>query len=343
MPRPTVILVMKVLLDAGRPVQTYDVAALCGLKQVRTRRSAVLHALNQLVRYGLVRKTYGTTRPLTGASNPAQRVAFWELARRGFTILELLVVMAVAALVIALTLSAVQNVRSAALRASCANNLRQLGLACHGYHDAHGRLPDGGTVYWAPLPGWGWHYQTLPWVEQDAVWLAAVPSNPVVTFACPARGPRKFNNRWMTDYAGNAGLSTAGFNGWGMMGDGSDGLIVRRGQAVVTLPRITNGTSNVLLLGEKRLNAGLLWRGQTDDDSGWADGWDWDGIRWGRGGPGKDWNEPNPDFAHAGYAERHSQFGGPHPAFQGVMADGSVRSWGWGGEARVFEQSTVRE
>src|SRR5262245_15087743 len=190
-----------------------------------------------------------------------------------FTLLELLVVIAITALVAGLTLAAVQRVRGAALRTECGNNLRQVGLALHQYHDANQVLPPGCSYRGGrdPYPHMGWCTRVLPYVEQEGLWRQAQAAfaqdrwflnNPphtglstvVRVFTCPADsrmaspwGPRR---RTFTAYLGVEGVDQKD----------RDGVLYL--DSATKFAHITDGTSNTLMVGERPPSAdgSLGWR-----------------------------------------------------------------------------------
>jgi prepilin-type N-terminal cleavage/methylation domain-containing protein/prepilin-type processing-associated H-X9-DG protein len=210
---------------------------------------------------------------------------------RGLTLIELLVVIAIIAVLIGLTIPAVQKVRDASLRLQCVNNLKQIGLAAHQYHVVSGTFPPGMRYQNRKDPNLmsTWLAQILPYVEQEELWRitqeaykqSALPfKNPphqglatlIGTFACPADERADqilFSQKTRTRVAFTSYLGVEGQDLYSR-----DGILFRDSRISIT--DIRNGTSQTLFAGERPpstdLQFGWWYAGAGQQFTGSADG-----------------------------------------------------------------------
>ncbi len=208
-------------------------------------------------------------------------------SKSGFTLVELLVVIAIIGILVGLLLPAVQAAREAARRMQCSNNLKNISLACHNYHDTYKTFPTGWM--WQSQPSmaatdskWSWSALLLPFVEQAplharlnvggnrpayavATYLTDMQT-PISTFKCPSDVAPDQNseayrqvdgqNLATNNYVGVHSISHAIVNGnlnnvtSGASASGKQGLFVQN--SAVRFRDIVDGTSNVLAFGERR-------------------------------------------------------------------------------------------
>ena len=210
---------------------------------------------------------------------------------RGFTLIELLVVIAIIAVLIALLLPAVQQAREAARRTQCRNNLHQLGLALHNYHDAHSTLPPYGisrcptaggrctyvgmcAVYQPPATGWA--TMVLPYLDETSLYNAtnfnhdiSSTANTTVTqsvlsqYCCPSDGAPVLSVCWGGVVSMRRGNYVVNSGSYDSQNSGGPTCASTPGatngpfwmNSRLRLTDITDGTSNTLAAGEASAGA----------------------------------------------------------------------------------------
>ena len=221
-------------------------------------------------------------------------------SRRGFTLVELLVVVAIIGILVALLLPAIQAAREAARRSQCTNNLKQIGIAIQNYHDTHGEFPSGAMHFVAAgdRQEWGWPALILPFMEQTPLYeqlrvtelhlWEVLNSEPALvqtelkSYRCPSDVTKSLvkGTPQVRDLNGYAPVGTNFFgatsNYMGVVGmwdidvpinGGPDNNGVLYINSELGMEDILDGTSNTFLVGERNFECSSgTWAGGRNSD-----------------------------------------------------------------------------
>ncbi len=230
---------------------------------------------------------------------------------RGFTLIELLVVIAIIAILIALLLPAVQQAREAARRTQCKNNLKQIGLALHNYHDISKMFPIGAQDAGANEEMWGWGTAILPQIDQaplynqmdvghlrlrnvlDDVALRPLTKTVIEGFICPSDpgsnqmsggqlnggSGRHMNGNSSVDnsfrVAKSNYIGSCGYNDVAVTTPNRQRGVLHR-TSTFRIRDITDGTSNTILVGERTTFCACgAWVGNRNPTGGGPQGADY--------------------------------------------------------------------